>query len=132
EAGRDAVVRLVDRGAQLLQSDDACQRDERDEQRVLDQILALVLTHEPSDEMLHVRTLSLTVECVRSGAHLQDGSRGLLARSPLPAGRAPLANQSGPVNVRTDVSSPNSSNSKTPHRTCYSMRFPAVASPECT
>src|SRR6476469_4204756 len=47
EAGRDAPVGRVDRGAQLLQADDAGQRDECDEQRVLHEILALVLTHEP-------------------------------------------------------------------------------------
>ena len=41
EARRDAVVGGGDRATQVLQGDDARQRDERDEQRILDQILAV-------------------------------------------------------------------------------------------
>src|SRR5262245_51706266 len=53
EAARDAVVGVVYRGAEVLETHDARQRDERDEKRVLDQVLALVFANEPSDEILH-------------------------------------------------------------------------------
>src|SRR5262245_33560628 len=86
EAARDAPVRVVDRRAESLQTDNAGERDERDQQGVLDQVLPFVFAHETSDEILHVPSLSLTV-FRRQGAHLPRRF-ARPARFELPAGRA--------------------------------------------
>src|SRR5688572_8228459 len=53
QAARDAVIPIVDRRPELLHADNACERNERDQQRVLDQVLPLILAHEPNKQPLH-------------------------------------------------------------------------------
>jgi hypothetical protein len=53
QAGRDALVFVVDGRPELLHTDDACQRDERDQQRVLDEVLTLIFTRETDKHSQH-------------------------------------------------------------------------------
>jgi hypothetical protein len=58
EARRDALVSVIDRRPELLHTHDAGERDKRDQQGVLDQVLALVFVDETMNQRLR--------HCVRS------------------------------------------------------------------
>src|SRR4029453_3630942 len=53
KTARNAVVRLVDRPAEVLEANDAGKGDKRNKQRVLAQILTLLITEEWGNGVLH-------------------------------------------------------------------------------
>src|SRR5688500_1401201 len=59
QAARDRVVPVVDRSPELLHPDDAGQGDKGNQQRVLDEVLTLILAHEPNKQVLH-KCISVT------------------------------------------------------------------------
>ena len=66
QAARDAVVGRADRTPQTLQPNDASQRNKRDQQRVLDQILTLLLTEKCG---IHDATSSVRSEVNEINGH---------------------------------------------------------------
>ena len=71
EAARDAVVGVVDRRAEVYQPENAGEGDERNQQRVLDQVLAVLIVEERGNGIHH----DFQTFCVREKANTRSRSR---------------------------------------------------------
>jgi hypothetical protein len=80
KTARNAVVRLVDRRAEALEANDAGKGNERNEQRVLDQILTLLIAQERRNGVHHGSTSSVVASAEVGVSEIDILQRSLRVR----------------------------------------------------